>query len=512
MNKKSTVKNLINAILFICIIVVVITGCTYLFRNTEGAGRQNIIGIKSEPHDTLDVVYIGGSCVYRYWDTMKAYNDYGFTSYDYSVSGMAAATTISCIEDVYKTQNPQLIIFDIRKLLSGYESDEIGRDSRNVHDSVDLSWNRLKSIAYFCKLNNISFKDALAGYVDIMEYHDNYDALSDPLHWSLINNREKVLESNRYKGFVLYPRQNIYFEPDSSIFTDEKQQLGEVADRVLKDLLDYCRDKNINILFTSSPYVISEKNLREINYIESVAAEYGVPVVNANRHYSDMGLDFNTDFDDADHVNNYGSDKYTSFLGAYLTQNYNLPDHRNDDKYHAWNDLYDNEYTEQKESTLQMTDIIIDKKLGAYNNESDMRMLTDAYEWLRLAENDNYTLFISLDKAYDSTISDEALFFLDAFGITQGGLEFGAHISVYSGEVKYHSTGYETYAAGTDDETLTYEITTAENSSQIIINEEPYSFEQAGIHIIAYDNNTNTVFDKVFMDIEGDGNLNISHE
>ena len=43
--------------------------------------------------------------------------------------------------------------------------------------------------------------------------------------------------------------------------------------------------------------------------------------------------------DKGDHLNVYGAEKVTSYLGNYLEENYELEDHRNDPTYEAWNQL-----------------------------------------------------------------------------------------------------------------------------------------------------------------------------
>jgi len=53
------------------------------------------------------------------------------------------------------------------------------------------------------------------------------------------------------------------------------------------------------------------------------------------------------------HVNIFGAEKYTSFLGNYLQEKYSLPDKRNEQKYQEWNDLYD-EWSKEKQNTKEV--------------------------------------------------------------------------------------------------------------------------------------------------------------
>ena len=49
-----------------------------------------------------------------------------------------------------------------------------------------------------------------------------------------------------------------------------------------------------------------------------------------------MGLDFSMDFADHAHLNVSGSKKYTSYLGEWLTKNYEIPDRRGQKGYESW--------------------------------------------------------------------------------------------------------------------------------------------------------------------------------
>ena len=52
--------------------------------------------------------------------------------------------------------------------------------------------------------------------------------------------------------------------------------------------------------------------------------------------------------DEGNHLNIYGAEKVGKYIATYLKNNYNLDDHRNDEKYQKWNDELEN-YKKQKE-------------------------------------------------------------------------------------------------------------------------------------------------------------------
>ena len=65
-----------------------------------------------------------------------------------------------------------------------------------------------------------------------------------------------------------------------------------------------------------------------------------------NLEQDEIKIDWTKDTrDKGDHLNYTGSLKVTKFLAKYLSEK-NLPDHRDDEKYKSWNELY-NKYVSQ---------------------------------------------------------------------------------------------------------------------------------------------------------------------
>ena len=80
--------------IFVGIIVQVFFGVTYLFRNTDD-DRRHIAGLKQEK---VDMVYVGGSAAFVYWQPLKAWNECGYTSYNYATNSIQAESIKAYIE------------------------------------------------------------------------------------------------------------------------------------------------------------------------------------------------------------------------------------------------------------------------------------------------------------------------------------------------------------------------------------------------------------------------------
>ena len=75
------------------------------------------------------------------------------------------------------------------------------------------------------------------------------------------------------------------------------------------------------------------------NSIERFAKEIGVDYIDMNTMPSEVPIDWEHDTRDmGDHLNIYGAEKATAYLGSYLEDTGLLTDHRDDPAYSGWNE------------------------------------------------------------------------------------------------------------------------------------------------------------------------------
>ncbi|MDD6581027.1 MAG: hypothetical protein PUE89_09005, partial [Lachnospiraceae bacterium] len=58
--------------------------------------------------------------------------------------------------------------------------------------------------------------------------------------------------------------------------------------------------------------------------------------IDFNKMYDELSIDFSTDMAEKVHLNFSGTKKLTEYLGNYIVNNYDIPDHRGDAKYSSW--------------------------------------------------------------------------------------------------------------------------------------------------------------------------------
>lgn len=329
---KKRMKRILSFTLFSVILLNVFLAATYLFRSYHNYDQIHIRGIKNEKKDSIDMVYIGGSAAFVYWQPLKAWNDCGLSSYLMATNTLQAEMIQYYIEEVQIYQNPQLYVIDVRPFQYwGPDADEAG--IRNGSDSMgEFSFIRWKMLnAYIGNRNFPENSHRLSFYFDIAKYHTNQDALPSPKNWKAIYSQEPALN----KGFEWIDN---YANLDHPVGfeTDNCVELPYGAIQTLEKLLTYCKSKQLQVLFVVCPYCITKDHQERYNFLQKVIEENGFQFLNTNLYLEEMGLDFSTDFYHIAHVNCFGAEKYTAFLEKYIEANYTLPDHRGEAAYDSW--------------------------------------------------------------------------------------------------------------------------------------------------------------------------------
>ena len=90
-------------------------------------------------------------------------------------------------------------------------------------------------------------------------------------------------------------------------------------------------------------YRIKEGDKDKFNTAIDIVESRGYDVVDFNtpEMIRTLGIDWKKDFYNSKHVNYMGAEKYTRYLTAYIEDNYDLPDHRDDSRFGKWDESYE---------------------------------------------------------------------------------------------------------------------------------------------------------------------------
>ena len=122
--------------------------------------------------------------------------------------------------------------------------------------------------------------------------------------------------------------------------TGEVMDLPEVSINYLDKMIERCKKENIEFILYHVPSPDSSSYARYIP-VKKYADQKGIRLLELNYDNKKIGIDWDKDTSDGgDHLNLFGAEKVSIYLGKYLKDNYDLPDHRNEEKYSYWNNDY----------------------------------------------------------------------------------------------------------------------------------------------------------------------------
>ena len=121
--------------------------------------------------------------------------------------------------------------------------------------------------------------------------------------------------------------------------TTERQEIPEFARIYMEKITELCRKNDISLVLMSAPSP-KNYNYRKHNALQEYADAQGLPYIDLNLKTKEIGIDWKQDsYDKGDHLNVYGAQKVTAYMGKYLKENYDLLDHRGDPKYADWEQM-----------------------------------------------------------------------------------------------------------------------------------------------------------------------------
>ncbi len=272
--------------------------------------KKKLFEIKHEEQNTIDVLFTGDSLVFRDISPLRIWNETGITSYDISEGAMRLCDQCLMVKEFCKKQSPELLVL---------EADIITKDASPFKDDFALPTNLVESI------------------FPIFHYHTFYKAFEP------FDNEDFILIRN--KGYDPVDTTEPYEGPSDYMEAPSKPvAIGALNLKYLEDLSDYCRNQNIALLVLSLP---SPGNYNGSTHkaVQEWADSHNAPYLDMNLMWEEIGIDWSTDTKDGgDHLNSSGAEKVSIFLAEYLEENYELPDHRNDEAYDSWNRDFDKLY------------------------------------------------------------------------------------------------------------------------------------------------------------------------
>lgn len=271
-----------------------------------------------------DIWFMGSSHMYYSVQPMKLWEDHGYTSYDIATPSATIPMTYWVLKNALEKGTPKLVVVDLyhidmdNKTVTMNDKLHYALDAIPESETKEAAMNDL----FDTPQKKRAFTDPL--YIDDGVYDELINAKAK-YHFPLTKGNLMVDSVTDISGNRVVPKD----------VTLDSESLGMVY---MRKIIDECRKRDIDLLITALPYSGYPVKQKGLHSGIKLADEEGIPALDYS--YCPDVLDYSTCFSEDGHPNITGGAILTKEIGDYIAANYDIPDHRMNDKETAdhWNE------------------------------------------------------------------------------------------------------------------------------------------------------------------------------
>ena len=266
-----------------------------------------------------DVVFIGDCEVYENFSPKVLWEEYGINSYIRGSAQQLIWQSYYLLEDTLRYEKPDVVIFNV--LSMKYDEPQKEAYNRMTLEGMKWSSSKVKSIQA-----SMTEQEEFMDYVfPILRYHSRWSELgSEDVRYMF--GKETISHNGYYMRVDVKPAENV---PEGNILAD--YQFGENAYYYLDKMTQLCKENDIELILIKAPSLYPYWYDEWETQIEEYAKENDLKYINFLNLIEETGLDFSKDtYDGGLHLNLSGAEKITEYLGEFLRNEYELPDHRSE--------------------------------------------------------------------------------------------------------------------------------------------------------------------------------------
>lgn len=301
---------MVRSVGFMTGLVLILTVSSIIFSPKREA--YNVIAVEEkersineEPENTLDVIFVGDSESYSGFSPLQIWAEYGHTSYVCGTTAQRLCDTYAVLQHTFEKQSPKLVVLETNCLYR-----EAGISKETDEKSLKLA----------------------AEYFSVFQYHSRWKGYV-PLS---VSSQEKVTNERRLKGFRIrktvkpYTGELPYMKESSEV-----KEVPELAWEYVEKINKLCQENHAELVLVSVPSA-KNWNYGRHNGVTELARKNEILYLDLNL-VEEIGINWKTDTKDAgDHLNFDGAKKVTRYIGKYFSEQFELTDHRGDERYQKW--------------------------------------------------------------------------------------------------------------------------------------------------------------------------------
>ena len=272
----------------------------------EGGMVENWYAHREEGHQIL---FVGDCEVYESFSPVTLFNEFGATSYIRGSAQQLMWQSYYLLREALKTETPRAVVLSICSLR--YAEPQSEAYNRMTLDGMRLSREKVEAV----RASLLPEEKELSYYIPLLRYHDRIFELTAEDARYLFRGPELT-----YNGYLMRTEVVPYTRLPAAPALREAI-FGDKPVEYLDKIVALCKEKGIELIMVKSPCLYPAWYDEWDAWLTDYAERNGVAYINAIPLMDQMGIDLTTDtYDGGIHLNVYGAEKYTRWLGAYLSE------------------------------------------------------------------------------------------------------------------------------------------------------------------------------------------------
>ena len=269
-----------------------------------------------QEENSIDVLVLGSSHAFVNINPQILYEQGGIQAYNLCASMQPTWHTYYYLKEALEYQHPKLIVMDVFRLV---ENADYSKETALIKSTygMKLSSNKWESIR--AGLSRERQSEAYIYLFEFPAYHGRYEDLTRE---DFVFDKEKM---ENYKGFYPVSKVAPMKRPELENIT-ECTPISQKTWDYFQQILELAKTEEIPVLLVNVPYIQSEADKKIFNtleeHLQNYDASYQITYTDFNQKYDELGIDFDTDYADYDHLNESGVDKLNYYLAEFIKEHY----------------------------------------------------------------------------------------------------------------------------------------------------------------------------------------------
>ncbi|MBH1939812.1 SGNH/GDSL hydrolase family protein [Mobilitalea sibirica] len=313
-------KILINiSVITLAIIILALLQELFMPKYMSSIHEGNLVEEYYDEVKEHDVIFIGDCEVFSNVSPITLWENYGITSYIRGSAQQLIWQSYYLLEETLNYEKPKAVVFNV--LSMKYNEPQKEAYNRLTLDGMKLSKSKISAV----KASMMEDEQLITYLFPILRYHSRWNELSGE-DFKYLFDKDKL----SHNGYLM----RIDVKPVNVIPKGRKladYSFGDNSYDYLDKMTKLCKENDIELILIKSPsvypYWYEEWDEQMVNY----AKENNLTYINFLDEAEEIGIDYSKDtYDGGLHLNLSGAEKFTDYFGSILSNEFHLPDHRED--------------------------------------------------------------------------------------------------------------------------------------------------------------------------------------